>query len=185
MRTEECTKAGSQRPVDIELSNNLASFKSEFYLNRAAIGEANLKKIYDIDLGYKRFRGEKIDEDYERVCEITIHKLKQDFNIWGSEVQKKEEAYEEEKYAAACRYMLSIPFVDEDDYIPKAITPDLPSKEPEDSLIMVDEHLDTIRKTDRLSAPPSLFPLRDSDHFMEEDRHVLASYDSTPPGGEK
>ncbi|GJR68189.1 hypothetical protein Tco_0014254 [Tanacetum coccineum] len=108
------------------------------------------RKIKEItnDLGYKRFRGEKIDEDYERVCEITIHKLKQDFNIWGSEVRKKEEAYEEEKYAAARRYMLSIPFVDEDDYIPKAITPDLPSKEPEDSLIMEDEHLDTIPETE-------------------------------------
>ncbi|GJR68188.1 hypothetical protein Tco_0014253 [Tanacetum coccineum] len=85
------------------------------------------RKIKEItnDLGYKRFRGQKIDEDYER-----------------------RKPYEEEKYAAARRYMLSIPFVDEDDYIPKAITPDLPSKEPEDSLIMEDEHLDTIPKKD-------------------------------------
>ncbi|GKC15348.1 hypothetical protein Tco_1012130, partial [Tanacetum coccineum] len=58
--------------------------------------------------------------------EIRIRKLKQDFNIWGSEVQKKEKAYEEEKYAAACRYMLSVTCDDEDDYIPLAITTDLP-----------------------------------------------------------
>ncbi|GJV37667.1 hypothetical protein Tco_1410144, partial [Tanacetum coccineum] len=77
-------------------------------------------KIKDItnDLGYKRFRGEKIDEEYERDCEIRIRKLKQDFNEWGSEVRKKEQAYNEEHYSAARRRMLSIPFVDKDDYIP-------------------------------------------------------------------
>ncbi|GJT16725.1 hypothetical protein Tco_0875431 [Tanacetum coccineum] len=77
-------------------------------------------KIKDItnDLGYKRFRGEKIDEEYERDCEIIIRKLKQDFNEWGSEVRKKEQAYEEEKYSAARRYMLSITCDDEDDSIP-------------------------------------------------------------------
>ncbi|GKB64212.1 hypothetical protein Tco_0920398, partial [Tanacetum coccineum] len=76
-------------------------------------------------------------------------------SIEGSKVQKKEKAYEDEKYSAACRYMLSITCDDEDDFIPlgdiiarystsKAITPDLPIKEPEDSLIMEDEHLDII-----------------------------------------
>ncbi|GJU04183.1 hypothetical protein Tco_1114521 [Tanacetum coccineum] len=118
-------------------------------------------KIKDItnDLGIKRFRGEEIDEEYERDCEIRIRKLKQDFNEWGSEVRKKEQAYEEEKYSAACHYMLSIPFVDEDDYIPlgdiiarystsKAITPDLPIEESKNSLIMGDEPLSTIPATE-------------------------------------
>ncbi|GKA06510.1 hypothetical protein Tco_0685734 [Tanacetum coccineum] len=42
-------------------------------------------KIKEItnDLGIKRFRGEKIDEEYERDCEIRIRELKQDFNEWG------------------------------------------------------------------------------------------------------
>ncbi|GJY36645.1 hypothetical protein Tco_0422023 [Tanacetum coccineum] len=117
-------------------------------------------KIKEItnDLGIKRFRGEEIDEEYERDCEIRIRKLKQDFNEWGSEVRKKEQAYNEEQYSAARRRMLSIPFVDEDDYIPlgdiiarystsKAITPALSPEEPVDSLIMEDEHLDTIPET--------------------------------------
>ncbi|GKC97396.1 hypothetical protein Tco_1167671 [Tanacetum coccineum] len=114
---------------------------------------------YTNDLGYKRFRGEKIDEEYERYCEIRIRELKQDFNEWGSEVRKKEQAYEEEQYADARRRMLSIPFVDEDDYIPladiiarystsKAMTPDLPIEEPDNSLNMGDEHLDTIPETE-------------------------------------
>ncbi|GJR67197.1 hypothetical protein Tco_0013262 [Tanacetum coccineum] len=108
------------------------------------------RKIKEItnDLGIRRFRGEEIDEEYERDCEIRIRKLKQDFNIWGSEVRKKEKAYEDEKYAAACRYMLSVTCDDEDDYIPLAITPDLPIEEPDNSLNMGDEHLDTIPATE-------------------------------------
>ncbi|GKE67740.1 hypothetical protein Tco_1521901, partial [Tanacetum coccineum] len=118
-------------------------------------------QIKDItnDLGYKKFRGEKIDEEYERDCEIRIRKLKQDFNEWDSEVRKKEQAYNEEQYAAARRHIISIPFVDEDDYIPlgdimarystsKAITPDLLIEEPDNSLNMWDEHLDTIPATE-------------------------------------
>ncbi|GJT75490.1 hypothetical protein Tco_1042215 [Tanacetum coccineum] len=100
------------------------------------------------NLGYKRFRGEEIDEEYEKDCEIRIRKLKQDFNEWGSKVQKKEKAYEDEKYAAACRYMLSVTCDDEDDYIPLAITTDLPIEEPDNSLKMGDEHLDTIPATE-------------------------------------
>ncbi|GKG31516.1 hypothetical protein Tco_0426466, partial [Tanacetum coccineum] len=101
--------------------------------------------------------GEEIDEEYERDCEIRIRKLKQDFNEWGSEVRKKEHAYEEEKYAAACRYMLSITCDDEDDYISlgdiiarysTAITPDLPIEESENSFIMGDEPLSTIPATE-------------------------------------
>ncbi|GJT20812.1 hypothetical protein Tco_0890749 [Tanacetum coccineum] len=49
-------------------------------------------------------------------------------------VRKKEKAYEDEKYAAACRYMLSATCDDEDDYIPLVITPDLPIEEPDNSI---------------------------------------------------
>ncbi|GJY65376.1 hypothetical protein Tco_0467614 [Tanacetum coccineum] len=98
------------------------------------------KKIEDM--------GEEIDEEYESDCEIRIQKLKQDFNEWGSKVRKKEKACEEEKYAAACRYMLSVTCDDEDDYIPLAITTDLPIEEPNNSLKMGDEHLNTIPATE-------------------------------------
>ncbi|GJU99452.1 hypothetical protein Tco_1328723 [Tanacetum coccineum] len=77
----------------------------------------------------------------------------------GQRSPKKEQAYEEEQYATARHHMLSIPFVDEDDYIPlgdiiarystsKVITPDLPIEEPDNSLNMGDEHLDTIPATE-------------------------------------
>ncbi|GJX25734.1 hypothetical protein Tco_0232030 [Tanacetum coccineum] len=117
----------------------------EEMMHEQQLVDREMKEIIN-DLGIKRFRGEEIDEEYERDCEIRIRKLKQDFNIWGSEVRKKEKAYEDEKYAAACRYMLSVTCDDEDDYI--AITPDLPIEEPDNSLNMGDEHLDTIPATE-------------------------------------
>ncbi|GKF50520.1 hypothetical protein Tco_0146987, partial [Tanacetum coccineum] len=64
--------------------------------------------------------------------------------------------------------MLSIPFVDEDDYISlgdiiarystsKAITPDLPIEEPDNSLSMGDEHLNTTPSIENLVPIPSEF----------------------------
>ncbi|GKA68064.1 hypothetical protein Tco_0767981 [Tanacetum coccineum] len=49
---------------------------------------------------------------------------------------------------------------DDDEYTiiyskPKAITPDLPFKEPDNSLIMGDEHLDTIPSVENLVSIPS------------------------------
>ncbi|GJV97624.1 hypothetical protein Tco_1549201 [Tanacetum coccineum] len=114
------------------------------------------------ELEYKRFRGEEINEEYERDCENRIDKLKIDFNEWGSEIRKKEQAYNEERNAAARRRMLSITFDDDDDSIPlgdiiarsKAITPDLPIEEPDNFLSMGDEHLDTIPSVEYLVPIP-------------------------------
>ncbi|GJS00230.1 hypothetical protein Tco_0316738 [Tanacetum coccineum] len=84
------------------------------------------------------------------------------FNEWGSEIRKKEQAYNEERNAAARRRMLSITFDDDDDSIPlgdiiarsKAITPDLPIEEPDNFLSMGDEHLDTIPSVEYLVPIP-------------------------------
>ncbi|GJY07042.1 hypothetical protein Tco_0374096 [Tanacetum coccineum] len=151
------------------------------------------RKIKEItnDLGIRRFRGEEIDEEYERDCEIRIRKLKQDFNIWGSEVRKKEKAYEDEKYAAACRYMLSVTCDDEDDYIPSGdiiarysttITPDLPIEEPDNSLKMGDAHLDTIPTTESdeviKSSVENLVPIPSEFEGMSDDTSDVPNYDN-------
>ncbi|GJX34372.1 hypothetical protein Tco_0245929 [Tanacetum coccineum] len=60
-------------------------------MHEQQLADREIKEIIN-DLGYKRFRGEEIDEEYERDCEIRIRKLKQDFNEWGSKVRKKEHA---------------------------------------------------------------------------------------------
>ncbi|GJY30082.1 hypothetical protein Tco_0413577 [Tanacetum coccineum] len=121
----------------------------EEMMHEQQLVDREIKEIIN-DLGYKRFRGEEIDEEYERDCEIRIHKLKQDFNIWGSEVRKKEQAYEEEKYSAAHRYMLSTICDDDDEYSiqTQEYLKKFSSKEPDNSLNMGDEHLDTIPATE-------------------------------------
>ncbi|GJY78727.1 hypothetical protein Tco_0484528 [Tanacetum coccineum] len=130
----------------------------------------------------KLFRGEEIDEEYERDCEIRIRKLKQDFNVWGSEVRKKEKAYEDEKYAAACRYMLSVTCDDEDDYIPLAITTDLPIEESENSLKMGDEPLSTILATESdeviKSSVENLVPIPSEFEGMSDDTSDVPTCDN-------
>ncbi|GJV49092.1 hypothetical protein Tco_1439304 [Tanacetum coccineum] len=108
--------------------------------------DAKLKKsrmIWELE----DFEARRLMKNMREIVRLE-YETKQDFNVWGSEVRKKEKAYEDEKYAAACRYMLSVTCDDEDDYIPLAITPDLPIEEPDNSLNMGDEHLDTIPATE-------------------------------------
>ncbi|GKB59359.1 hypothetical protein Tco_0915545 [Tanacetum coccineum] len=127
-----------------------------------------LDKILEELKEIKRDRRKKIEdmsiEEMRHEQQLVDYKIKEitndlDFNEWGSEVRKTEQAYEEEKYSAARSYMLSITCDDEDDSIPlgdiiarystsKAITPDLPIEEPDNSLNMGDEHLDTILATE-------------------------------------
>ncbi|GJR82099.1 hypothetical protein Tco_0152884 [Tanacetum coccineum] len=118
-------------------------------------------EIKDISnyLSYKRFRGEKIDDEYERDCEIKIEQLLQDYNGLGIEIRKKERILMEEKSLAVSRRIQSI--CDDDDeysiqtqeYLKKfssTITPVLPIEEPDNSLSMGDEHLDTIPSIENL-----------------------------------
>ncbi|GJR78868.1 hypothetical protein Tco_0149653 [Tanacetum coccineum] len=74
-------------------------------------------EIKDISnyLSYKRFRGEKIDDEYERDCEIKIEQLLQDYNGLGIKIQKKERILMEEKSLAVSRRIQSICDDDDDD----------------------------------------------------------------------
>ncbi|GJY11337.1 hypothetical protein Tco_0379522 [Tanacetum coccineum] len=149
-------------------------------------------EIKDItnDLSYKRFRGEKIDDEYERDCEIKINQLLQDYNGLDIEMRKKERVLMEEKYLAASQRIKSI-CNDEDNSIPLrniiaryspsvAITfspPVLPTREPEDSLIMGDEHLDTIpeKEMDELikSSVENIVPIpSESEDFFRDDESL-------------
>ncbi|GJZ89018.1 hypothetical protein Tco_0660800 [Tanacetum coccineum] len=121
-------------------------------------------EIKDItnDLSYKRFRGEKIDDEYERDCEIKIKQLLQDYNGLDIEMRKKERVLMEEKYLAA-------------------------SQQPEDSLIMGDEHLDTIpeKESDELikSSVENLVPIpSESEDFSDNESECdVPECDETSP----
>ncbi|GJV26030.1 reverse transcriptase domain-containing protein [Tanacetum coccineum] len=70
--------------LEIERINKEESFKKEEVSIEEIMSEKRLidYEIKDItnDLSYKRFRGEKIDDEYERDCEIKIKQLLQDYN---------------------------------------------------------------------------------------------------------
>ncbi|GJV93243.1 hypothetical protein Tco_1541056 [Tanacetum coccineum] len=176
--------------LEIERINKEESFKKNDISIEEIMGEKRLidDEINDItnDLSYKRFQGEKIDDEYERDCEIKI-KLLQDYSGLDIEMRKKERILMEEKYLATSQRIKSI-CNDEDDSIPLrdiiaryspsvAITsspPVLPTEEPEDSLIMGDEHFDTIpeKESDELikSSVENLVPIpSESEDFSDNE----------------
>ncbi|GKD87672.1 hypothetical protein Tco_1358826 [Tanacetum coccineum] len=177
--------------LEIERINKEESFKKKDMSIEEIMSEKRLidDEINDItnDLSYKRFRGEQIDDEYERDCEIKIKQLLQDYSGLDIEMRKKERILMEEKYLAASQRIKSI-CNDEDDSIPLrdiiaryspsvAITsspPVLPTREPEDSLIMGDEHLDTIpeKESDELikSSVENLVPIpSESEDFSDNE----------------
>ncbi|GJX24429.1 reverse transcriptase domain-containing protein [Tanacetum coccineum] len=98
------------------------------------------------DLQIKDYRNERIDIQYRRECEIKIDELKQNFNVMSIEIRKKEKEILQQELAA---YESSIPLSDVISELPPcvAITPVLSTDEPDNSLSMGDEHLDTILAT--------------------------------------
>ncbi|GJW13032.1 hypothetical protein Tco_0017165 [Tanacetum coccineum] len=127
----------------------------EEMMHEQQLVDREIKEIIN-DLGYKRFRGEKIDEEYERDFVTAI--------------------------LVTCD--------DEDDYIPLAITTDLPIEEPDNSLNMGDEHLDTILTTESdeviKSSVENLVPipsdLQERPYFSEEFAGELGTYAPIPAG---
>ncbi|GJS66836.1 hypothetical protein Tco_0681400 [Tanacetum coccineum] len=177
--------------LEIERINKEESFKKKDMSIEEIMSEKRLidDEINDItnDLSYKRFRGEKIDDEYERDCEIKIKQLLQDYSGLDIEMRKKERVLMEEKYLATSQRIKSI-CNDEDDSIPLrdiiaryspfvAITsspPVLPTEEPEDSLIIGDEHFDTIpeKESDELikSSVENLVPIpSESEDFSDNE----------------
>ncbi|GJY79911.1 hypothetical protein Tco_0492662 [Tanacetum coccineum] len=65
---------------------------------------------------------------------------------------------------------------------PKSITPDLPIEEPDNSLIMGDEHLDTIPSVENLVPIPSEFEGISDDACVEEFAGELTHIAPIPPG---
>ncbi|GKE59105.1 hypothetical protein Tco_1498290 [Tanacetum coccineum] len=90
----------------------------------------------------KDYRNEKLDIRFRRECESMIDELKGKFNGMSIEINKKKELQHLEKAANES----TIPLNEIVSQIPPsiAITPVLPTLEPEDSLIIWDGHLSTI-----------------------------------------
>ncbi|GJT47660.1 hypothetical protein Tco_0973817 [Tanacetum coccineum] len=116
------------------------------------------------DLQNKNYRNESIDIQYRREFEIKIDELKQNFNGMSIEIRKKEKELMQQEQAACVRTSQWYNFIyyddedDEESSIPLsdvvfelppcvAITLVLSTEEPDNSLSIGDEHLDTISAT--------------------------------------
>ncbi|GKE70225.1 hypothetical protein Tco_1528297 [Tanacetum coccineum] len=116
------------------------------------------------DLQIKDYCNERIDIQYKRECEIRIDELKQNFNGMSIEIRKKEKELLQQEQTAYVSTSQRFNFIyddddDEESSIPLsdviselppcvAITPVLSTEEPDNSLSMRDEHLDTIPATE-------------------------------------
>ncbi|GJW34185.1 hypothetical protein Tco_0054217 [Tanacetum coccineum] len=123
------------------------------------------------------------EQNQPKVMQELLLKLMKDLQILNG-IQPKQE----EPVAQSFLLNWNFPMADDDEYTiiyrkPKAITPDLPAEEPDNSLSMGDEHLNTIPETEKSSVEnlvpiPSEFkgiskdicdvPSCDNDHFDAE-----------------
>ncbi|GJY32459.1 hypothetical protein Tco_0416928 [Tanacetum coccineum] len=131
----------------------------------------------------KDYRNERIDIRYRKECEITIDEFKGKFNGMSIEINKKKELLQREQAANAS----TIPLDDITSQIPLsiAITPVLPTLEPEDSLIMGNEDLSTIPEKESneviKSSVEDLIPIpSESEDTSESDSDLPSCADFSP-----
>nr|GFA00613.1 hypothetical protein [Tanacetum cinerariifolium] len=121
--------------------------------------------------------------------EIKISELKENFNGMSIEIQKKEKLLQEEQWAylsthpSKCLTSFCFDNDDDEDYT-SAITPDEPvlsTEEPDNSLSMGDEHLDTILATESdefiKSGVENLIPIPNQIEDFSESNEEFSSTD--------
>nr|GEX52119.1 hypothetical protein [Tanacetum cinerariifolium] len=123
--------------------------------------------------------------------EIKIAELIENFNGMRIEIQKKEKLLQQEKWAYLSSHpskrLHSFCFDDDDEDYTSAITPDEPvlsTEEPDNSLSMGDEHLDTIStESDEFikSSVENLIPIPSESEGIPEHMCDVPSHDNSPP----
>ncbi|GKA48007.1 hypothetical protein Tco_0740965 [Tanacetum coccineum] len=111
------------------------------------------------------------EQNQPEVMQELLLKLMNDLQILKG-IQPKQ-AEQEEPAAQNFLINLNFPMADDDEYTviyrkPKAITPDLPIEEPDNSLSMGDEHLNTILETEK-SSVENLVPIPSEFKGISED----------------
>nr|GEY94319.1 pre-mRNA splicing Prp18-interacting factor [Tanacetum cinerariifolium] len=124
--------------------------------------------------------------------EIKIAELKENFNGMSIEIRKKEKLLQEEQWAYLSTHpfkrLTSFYFDDDDEDYTSAITPNEPvlsTEEPDTSLSMGDEHLDTILATESdefiKSGVENLIPIPSEYEGIPEHMCDVPSHDNSPP----
>nr|GEV28570.1 hypothetical protein [Tanacetum cinerariifolium] len=119
--------------------------------------------------------------------EIKIAELKENFNGMSIEIRKKEKLLQEE-HTHPSKRLLSFGFDDDDEDYTSAITPDEPvlsTEEPDHSLRMGDEHIDTIPATESdefiNSSVENLISIPSESEGIPEHVCDVTSHDNSPP----
>ncbi|GJR99823.1 hypothetical protein Tco_0316332 [Tanacetum coccineum] len=117
------------------------------------------------------------EQNQPEVMQELLLKLMNDLQILNGIQPKQEEQ-------AAQSFLLNwnFPMADDDEYTiiyrkPKAITPDLPAEEPDNSLSMGDEHLNTIPETEK-SSVENLVPIPSESKGISDDICDVSSCDN-------
>nr|GEX28825.1 hypothetical protein [Tanacetum cinerariifolium] len=122
--------------------------------------------------------------------EIKIAELTENFNGMSIEIRKKEKLLQQEDYLSThpSKRLYSFCFDDDDEDYTSAITPDEPvlsTEEPDNSLSIGDEHLDTISTTEPdeflKSGVENLIPIPSESEGIPEHVCDVPSHDNSPP----
>nr|GEZ15763.1 hypothetical protein [Tanacetum cinerariifolium] len=121
--------------------------------------------------------------------EIKIVELKENFNGMSIEINKKEKLQQLEQWANLSTYpskrFNSFCYDDDDEDYTIAITPSLSTKEPDNSLSMGDEHLDTIPaiESDEFikSSVENLIPIPSESKGILDNMCDVPFHDNSPP----
>nr|GEZ87359.1 hypothetical protein [Tanacetum cinerariifolium] len=153
--------------------------------------EISIQEIEDLKQQYFDEMKRLINSEYRD--EIKIAELKENFNGMSIEIRKKEKLLQEEKWAYLSTHpskrLTSFCFDDDDDEdYTSTITPDEPVlsiEEPDNSLSMGDEHLDTIPATESdefiKSRVENLIPILSKSEAIPKHVCDVPSHDNSPP----
>nr|GFB98479.1 hypothetical protein [Tanacetum cinerariifolium] len=120
--------------------------------------------------------------------EIKIAEIKENFNGMSIKIRKKEKLLQLEQWAYLSTHpskrLNSFCYDDDEDYT-LVITPVLSTEEPDNSLSMGDEHLDTILATELdefiKSSIENLIPIPSESEGIPEHKCDVPSHDNSPP----
>nr|GFB40159.1 hypothetical protein [Tanacetum cinerariifolium] len=147
----------------------------------------SIQEMEDLKQQYLDEMKRLINSEYRD--EIKIYELKQNFNGMSIEINKKEKLLQLEQLANLSTYpskcFNSFCYDDDDEDYTIAVTPSFSNQEPDNSLSMRDEHLDTIPATESdefiKSSVDNLIPIPSESEGIPDNMCDVSFHDNSPP----
>nr|GFC97677.1 hypothetical protein [Tanacetum cinerariifolium] len=150
--------------------------------------ELSIQEMEDLKQQYLDEMKHLINSEYRD--EIKIYELKENFNSMSIEINKKEKLQQLEQLAnlstyPSKRFNLFCYDDDDDEDYTIAVIPSLSTEEPDNSLSMGDEHLDTIPATESdefiKSSIENLIPIPSESKVIPDNMCDVPFHDNSPP----